>query len=799
MSESILFQAALKFPPDRREEFLQAACRDNGPLREALEGLLKAHEEAGSQFLSPQAADQTREPAAPSFSPSVQLGGKYKLVERIGEGGMGEVWLAEQQEPVKRKVAVKLIKPGMDSRLVLARFQAERQALAIMDHPNIAKIFDGGMMPEGRPYFVMEYVKGVPLTQYCDEARLDLSKRLELFMSVCRAVQHAHQKGVLHRDLKPSNVLACLYDGEPVVKVIDFGVAKALHQPLAEDTLVTGHGMVIGTPLYMSPEQAELNNLDVDTRTDIFSLGVILYELLTGTTPLQKQQLKTAAVNEVLRLVKEFEPPTPSARLTQTAEAPSIAAQRSLDPKRLTRAIAGDLDWIVMKSLEKERGRRYETPAALARDVERFLHEEPIEARPPSYTYLAQKKIKKYRMQLVMVIITMVALQAAVRVYSTTRAQRAARIATASSTLSTALEQAALTLGKAIASPATHTSEWEAANVSRERINDVLKTSQVTPEARERAEAFIKEFDAAQANRKLAEQIEDVLITSATHDDIDSWLRMEKQFEEMFAAREFDFKNEKPADLAARIQKDPAAAQLCDALELWIGTKGQLSAMGGPPATAENMQPWADVLLAADPDPFRSGIRKLLYSGKKFTPEQVAQIGKGVDLKKQNARALSWYGSLFAAAGDVARATEINELALDQSPDDFMLNFDTGFAFASNMMWQEAQRYYQRALVLRPNCAGVWRVAGKAYRQSGELAQSKRALQRSITLEPTHSSTHLDLAQTLRDMKDTPAALAAAERALALAKETSPTHARAKKLIEELKKPASESTPETAP
>jgi serine/threonine protein kinase len=795
MSESILFQAALKLPPAERGAFLDAACREDQALRGSLEGLLRAHTEAGSRFLNPEVQTASPIEAALPVGASALLGGKYKLVERIGEGGMGEVWLAEQQEPVKRKVAVKLIKPGMDSRLVLARFQAERQALAIMDHPNIAKIFDGGMTSEGRPYFVMEYVKGVPLTEYCDAARLDLAKRLELFMSVCRAVQHAHQKGVLHRDLKPSNVLACLYDGQPIVKVIDFGVAKALHQPLAEDTLITGHGMIIGTPLYMSPEQAELNNLDVDTRTDIYSLGVILYELLTGTTPLQKQQLKAAAVQEVLRLVKEYEPPTPSARLTQTAEAPSIAAQRNLDPKRLTRAIAGDLDWIVMKSLDKERGRRYETPAALARDIERFLLQEPIEARPPSLWYWLRKRSSKHRKILLATIAAIVISFFVIDRIVDGVVERRERVAKASATLSTALEQASLTLGKAIASQPTHTAEWDAAKVSRDRIDDLLKTSEVTPEAAARAKTYFRDFDAAQSNRKLAEQIEDVLITSATHDDIDSWLRMEKQFEEMFTARGFDFRIEEPAELAARIQKDPAAAQLCDALELWIGTKGQLGAMGGPKATAETMQPWADVLLAADPDPFRSGCRKLLYSGKRFTPEQVAEIGKGVDLKKQNARALSWYGGLFAAAGAMDRATEINELALDQSPDDFMLNFDTGFAFASNKKWQEAQRYYQRALVLRPNSAGVWRCAGNAYRHTSELQQSKRALERSIKLEPTHASTHLDLAQTLRDLKDIPAALASAKKALALSKETSPTHARSKKLIEELKQHNSEAAP----
>ncbi len=290
----------------------------------------------------------TLEPSA-GVQPGTLLAGRYKLLEAIGEGGMGTVWVAEQTEPVRRKVAIKLVKPGMDSRQVLARFGAERQALALMDHPNIAKVLDGGLTEQGRPFFAMEYVKGVPLTEYCDQARLSLRERLNLFVPVCQAVQHAHQKGIIHRDLKPSNILICLYDGKPVPKVIDFGLAKALHQSLTEQTLHTAHGLIVGTPLYMSPEQAEHNNLDVDTRTDIYSLGVILYELLTGTTPLQRQQLQEAAFNEMLRLIKEVEPPKPSTRLSGSASLPSIAAQRSVEPNHLRKSLTGDLDWIVMK------------------------------------------------------------------------------------------------------------------------------------------------------------------------------------------------------------------------------------------------------------------------------------------------------------------------------------------------------------------------------------------------------------------------------------------------------------------
>ena len=310
-------------------------------MREQVEALLRAHDESGG--LLPRQADRKLQDqrleatllTASHASPGTMIGGRYKLIEAIGEGGMGSVWLAEQREPVRRKVAIKLIKAGMDSQQVLARFEAERQALAVMDHPNIAKVFDGGMTEQGRPFFVMEYVKGVPLTEYCDQARLSLKERLNLFMPVCQAVQHAHQKGIIHRDLKPSNILICLYDGKPVPKVIDFGLAKAMHQSLTEQSLHTAHGVMVGTPLYMSPEQAEHNNLDVDTRTDIYSLGVILYELLTGSTPLERQQMKEAAFNEILRLIKEVEPPRPSTRLSGSASLPSIAAQRSIDPKQL--------------------------------------------------------------------------------------------------------------------------------------------------------------------------------------------------------------------------------------------------------------------------------------------------------------------------------------------------------------------------------------------------------------------------------------------------------------------------------
>jgi serine/threonine protein kinase/tetratricopeptide (TPR) repeat protein len=408
MSEESLFTAALEQPAADRERFLQEACGSDAALVERLRVLLAAHDKsAGILDAASEPAGSPEEAVVPVPTEErvgTLLAGRYKLLEQIGEGGMGTVWVAEQTQPVRRKVALKLIKTGMDSKTVLSRFEAERQALALMDHPNIAKVLDGGTTESGRPFFVMEYVKGVPITKYCDDSRLSIAERLALFVPVCQAVQHAHQKGIIHRDLKPSNILVCLYDGRPVPKVIDFGLAKAMHQPLTEHTLHTAHGLIIGTPLYMSPEQAELNNLDVDTRTDIYALGVILYELLTGTTPLEKKRFKEAAWQEMLRLIKEEEPPKPSVRLSGSGSLPSVAAQRKLEPAKLARLVRGELDWIVMKALDKDRSRRFETANGFAEDIQRYLTDEPVLAGPPTASYRLRKFVRRHRTGLLVTV-----------------------------------------------------------------------------------------------------------------------------------------------------------------------------------------------------------------------------------------------------------------------------------------------------------------------------------------------------------------------------------------------------------
>ncbi len=361
---------------------------------------MRAYENAGS-FLESPAGNAAPTACSPDYDNKLGVRiGPYKLLQQIGEGGMGTVYMAEQVEPVARRVALKIIKAGMDSHQVIVRFEAERQALAMMDHPNIAKVLDAGTTDAGRPYFVMELIKGVPITTYCDEKRLSLNQRLELFKPVCEAVQHAHQKGIIHRDLKPTNVLVAEYDDRPISKVIDFGVAKATARKLTDRTMFTEFGQVIGTVEYMSPEQAKFNQLDVDTRSDIYSLGVLLYELLTGSTPFERQRLCEAAIDEVLRIIREEEPPKPSTRVSASNTLPSIAANRHTEPRRLSKDVSGELDWIVMKCLEKDRNRRYETANGLARDIERYLTDEPVQACPPSAAYRFRKFARRNKVAL---------------------------------------------------------------------------------------------------------------------------------------------------------------------------------------------------------------------------------------------------------------------------------------------------------------------------------------------------------------------------------------------------------------
>jgi eukaryotic-like serine/threonine-protein kinase len=435
--EKQIYIAALQLATrEERAAYLKDACAGDAALRQRVEALLQAYDQAGNSLdpdLTVKSAPSSNPPVAEKLTekPGDRIN-RYKLLQEIGEGGCGVVYMAEQEEPVRRRVALKVIKLGMDTKQVIARFEAERQALALMDHPNIAKVLDAGATETGRPFFVMELVRGVPITEYCDQNNLSTHQRLDLFVEICRAIQHAHQKGIIHRDIKPSNILVTLHDGVPVPKVIDFGIAKATTgQRLTDKTLFTAFEQFIGTPAYMSPEQAEMSGLDIDTRSDIYALGVLLYELLTGRTPFDARRLVEAGIEEIRRIIREEEPPRPSTRIStlDASEQTTVAKCRGSEPPKLIHMVRGDLDWIVMKAMEKDRTRRYETANGLAMDVTRYLNSEPVVARPPSNLYRFQKLVRRNKLAFAATtaVATALVLGAGVSVWQAVRATRAER------------------------------------------------------------------------------------------------------------------------------------------------------------------------------------------------------------------------------------------------------------------------------------------------------------------------------------------------------------------------------------
>jgi tetratricopeptide (TPR) repeat protein len=737
-TEESLFADALEKPPQERAAFLDAACAGDPILRKNVESLLSAYD--AGQFLE--------RPAASAAEPTIaeQPGtvlGPYKLVEQIGEGGMGTVWMAQQIEPVKRLVALKVIKPGMDSKQVLARFEAERQALALMDHPNIARVLDAGTTGGGRPFFVMELVKGMPLTKYCDEHRLTPRQRLELFVPVCQAVQHAHQKGIIHRDLKPSNVLVAQYDGQPVPKVIDFGIAKATGQQLTEHTLVTGFGTVVGTLEYMSPEQAELNQLDIDTRSDVYSLGVLVYELLTGTTPLERSVLRQAGLLEALRLVREAETPRPSTRLSTSDELPSVAANRGLDPKKLSGLVRGELDWIVMKALEKDRNRRYETANGFAQDVQRYLADEPVLACPPSAVYRFRKFVRRNRGRLVFaagICVLVVAVLGSIGWAVRDRAMReeekqreqVARQGRAANELALALDRAELFLDEGRRAEAL---------AALERA-ELLATEAPAEPARGARLAVVKERLAAEArDQEFLARIQDIR------------LRVEGQIE----VRKSQFTGEAtipaiqealrryrgaigvmaPAQTAAYIRGRPEAVRrdLIGALHECLRVV--------PPGEARS---WLLATLdAADDNAWRVRARMAVYGGDRKALEQLA---REVDVREQPPSILLVAASSLSAQDGAARLELLRGIQRAY-PADLWANFKLAWELARNGQPAEAIRYYTAVLALRPDHPGIYLNRGCALEDAGEVDAAIADYQQSFALAPQYSEAHNNLGHAL--------------------------------------------------
>jgi serine/threonine protein kinase/tetratricopeptide (TPR) repeat protein len=754
-----LFHGALeRSSAEERAAYLDVACGQDAELRERIEALLRAHEQAGG-FL-PEGSQQPSDPRATADERSTTeqaglvLAGRYKLVEQIGEGGMGTVWMTQQTEPIKRLVAVKLLKPGMDSRQVVARFEAERQALALMDHPNIAKVLDGGTTGAGRPYFVMDLVRGVPITRYCDEHRLTPRQRLELFVPVCQAVQHAHQKGIIHRDIKPSNVLVAFYDGRPVPKVIDFGVAKAAGQPLTEHTLVTGFGAVVGTPEYMSPEQAELNNQDIDTRSDVYSLGVLLYELLTGTTPVDRKRLRKVALLEVLRKVREEEPPRPSARVSTTEELPAIAANRATEPKRLSGLVRGELDWIVMKALEKDRNQRYETANGFALDVQRYLADEPVLACPPSAWYRFRKfaRRNKARLTIAAGLLTAVAVLAGGCVW--TWQDKAKRQAKTTYEVNEALREATLLWDQAKAAPVGDLSKWNAALEAAKRARTALDAGSADDEIHQRVQRTLAELEegrtaarlaAVQAgrDRRMVERLVRIRLQANVGDGYLTLGQADRDYATAFREYGIDLLAMSPADAAAAIRKRAIQADLVAALHDWLHIR-----LSARKPDSEGVSRLLQALGAADPDPLRAGLRDALTRKDATALEKLAAEPETLAWPTPTLQLL---GYAIYDLGNLAAAVSLLRKVRDRHPDDFWINFSLA-AFlqkADPSSMDEAIACCMSALSQRGDMPAVWLAFGGALARKGDPDQALAAWRVATRLEPRFAAAYSNIGAAL--------------------------------------------------
>ncbi|MGI8981909.1 MAG: tetratricopeptide repeat protein [Pirellulaceae bacterium] len=779
-AKEIFLEAVDKRDPADRANYLRDACGADAELRRHVEALLRVHDEPDSlldqQRIDPRVMidrEGTSNPTIdqPSERPGTQIG-PYKLLQQIGEGGMGVVYMAEQSEPVKRRVALKIIKPGMDTRQVIARFEAERQALSLMDHPNIAKVLDAGTTASGRPYFVMELVKGQPITQYCDENHLTPRQRLELLLPVCQAIQHAHQKGIIHRDIKPTNILVAEYDQQPVPKVIDFGVAKATGQTLTEKTMFTGLGQIVGTLEYMSPEQAKVNQLDIDTRSDIYSLGVLLYELLTGSTPFDRKRLQSAAFDEMLRIIREEEPPKPSTRLSDSHDSlPSISAQRHTEPAKLTKLVRGELDWIVMKALEKDRNRRYETANGFAADVQRYLADEQVLACPPSATYRVKKFVRRNKGGLsvaALVLFFLVVLGSgvgwAVRDRAARKAEMVQERTNREAELTREREARQAKAGGQVESIFTEVDrlegeqKWPEALAAARPAEAVLAGGQVDAATAERVRERLKDL-------VLIDRLEQIRMQQATWVGTTfDYAGADREYARAFRDYGVDVEELAVETSIDRLKARPAIAiALAAALDNWVRARMNISG-----SDAARWKRLVAVARGIDPEPVRDRVRATQGRPVAETQDDLRRLAESIDIRAHPPATLSMLAASLHRVNRLDAKLRLLRDAQGVYPADFWLNYGLALRLRNDKDYEGAVRFYTAAVAVRPTAVAALNDLGISLAEQGKLDEAIAAWRKATELDPKFAYGFTNLGRALRDQNKLDEAVAAYRKAIAL-------------------------------